>query len=417
MAVPALLLAAAAATWAVDPGTSGVLVEDHRAPVVTVTVEFPVGTWSPWAREHHAEDAFVFQDDDPDRTLRKRADALAAEIGLAMGDRSASLTLRCLRPDLDATLALAKDILANTRYDRRDLKRARRERQILWRGNDTDVGFRMAQASARLLFAPGDPRRLPYEKLAQVSTDVDALRSTRNVIVRLPGRIVGFAGDLTLGEARSAASGLLPAAAASVPAGLAPKLSPITPADKRARNKDVAMRSLTQVYFAFGRDSLPWGDPRRPAFLIADHVLGGHFYSRLYVALRHDAGDTYGAGTREDGDVVPDAYAATTFSRADNAGSIEAKLRAALIAFREKGISEEERAGAISYLRGNRAFDRQSAGQILRRFLTERRYGLAPGYLDELIERAASIPLDEINAFIRDYYDPAQFSMLRAVPK
>lgn len=417
MAVPALLLAAAVATFTVDAGTTGALVEDHRAPVVSITVEFPVGTWSPWARAHHAGDAWVFQDDDPDRRLRKRADALAAEVALDMGDRSAFLTLRCLKSDLDATLALAKDILANTRFDRHDLKRARRERQILWRGNETDVGFRMAQATARSLFAAGDPRRMPYEKLEQVSTDVEALVSARDLVVRLPGRIVGFAGDLTLEEARQAASGWLPAPLASVPDGLAPQLSPITPAAGRAKNQDVAIRSLTQVYFALGRDSLPWNDPRRPAFLIADHVLGGHFYSRLYVALRHDAGDTYGAGTREDGDVVPDAYTATTFSRADNAGSIEAKLRATMTVFHDQGISEEERAGAISYLRGSRAFDRQSARQILRRFLTERRYGLAPGSLDEQIERAASLSLPDINAFIRDFYDPAQFSMLRAVAR
>ena len=47
MVVPALLLAAAVATWTVDAGTQGVLVEDHRAPLVAVTIEFPVGTWSP----------------------------------------------------------------------------------------------------------------------------------------------------------------------------------------------------------------------------------------------------------------------------------------------------------------------------------------------------------------------------------
>jgi predicted Zn-dependent peptidase len=175
------------------------------------------------------------------------------------------------------------------------------------------------------------------------------------------------------------------------------------------------MRKLTQVYLALGRDSLPWTDPRRPAFLVADHVLGGHFYSRLYVALRHDAGDTYGAGTSDRGDVVPGTYAASTFTRAENAKAIEAKLRGVMNVFQEKGITEEERASAVSYLRGNRAFDRQSAGQVLGRFMTERRLGLAPGFLDEQIERASTLSLDEINAFIREFYDPSQYSMLRAV--
>jgi len=305
MVVPALLLAAQVLTWTVDAGTLGALVEDHRAPLVTVTVEFPVGTWSPWARAHDAGDAFAFQDDDPGRSLRKRADALAATIDLGMGRRSATMSLRCLKDDLDATLLLAKEVLANTRYDEHELKRAQRERKLRWRGLETDVGFRTNQAAARLIFAPDDPRRLPFEKPEPVEADVAKLVATRDLLIRLPGRVVGFAGDLTPEEAKRAAEGLLPEADAAVPDGIEPRFLPLVPASSRRRNVDVEMRKLTQVYLEYDRDSLPWNDPRRPAFLIADHVLGGHFYSRLYVALRHDAGDTYGAGTSEAGDVVP----------------------------------------------------------------------------------------------------------------
>ena len=153
MAVPALLLAAAVATWTADEGTLGALVEDHRAPIVELVIEFPVGTWSTWARSRHAEDAFVHQDDDPGHALRKRADALAVSIDLDMGRRHAALDLRFLKSDLAAALALAKDVLANTRYDEHELKRAGREKSILWRGNKTDVAFRMGQAMARRLFS------------------------------------------------------------------------------------------------------------------------------------------------------------------------------------------------------------------------------------------------------------------------
>jgi hypothetical protein len=49
--------------------------------------------------------------------------------------------------------------------------------------------------------------------------------------------------------------------------------------------------------------------------------------------------------------------------------------------------------------------------------MTERRLGLTPGFLDDQIERASQLSLDEINAFIRGFYDPALFTMLRAVPE
>jgi predicted Zn-dependent peptidase len=416
MALPALLLAAAVATWDVDPATAGALVEDHRAPVITITVEFPVGSWSSWAKETHATDGFEFADNDPGRVSKKRADALAAELSIDLGGRSSSLTIRCLKDDLAAAVGLAKDVLTNAEYDVHALKRAGRERSILWRGNKTDVSFLMARSMARELFAPADPRRLPYERFEKVATDPKKIAAARDVLVRLPGRIVAFAGDLTLAEAKRAADGLLPAAG-EAPRGVAPTLSPISPPGSRASRRDIPIRNLTQVYLAYGRDSLPWNDGRRPAFLVADHVLGGHFYSRLYMALRHESGDTYGAGTTERGDVVPGSYAASTFTRADNAGAIEAKLTAAMSVFRERGITEEERAAAVAYLRGNRALSRQSAGQILARYLSERRLSLPAGFLDDQIEQAAKVPLSDINAFIREFYDPAQFSMLRAVPQ
>lgn len=418
MAVPALLLAAAVATWTVDAGTQGALVEDHRAPTVSVRVEFPIGAASPWARAHHAVEAFGWQQNDPERALKRRADALGVDLSVGMGNRSAALRGRCLKRDLDAMLALVRDVLSNTRYDEKDIKRTERERSIQWRGNETDVQFRLGQAAARMLFEdPKDPRRRYYEKPEGLERRSEALAAARDAVVRSPGRVIGFAGDLTPDEARRAADGLLPPADARVIADSAPQWGPVVPASRRPKDTSIPMRKLTQVYFAYGRDSLPWSDPSRPAFLIADHVLGGHFYSRLYVALRHEAGDTYGAGTDERGDVVPGAYGAATFTRAANAAAIEAKLRETIAVFREKGITEDERAKAVGYLTGRRAFGRQSPEQILDRALSEARLGLAPGYLDDVVDRASKLSLDEINAFIRDFYDPAQFSMIRAVPK
>jgi hypothetical protein len=49
--------------------------------------------------------------------------------------------------------------------------------------------------------------------------------------------------------------------------------------------------------------------------------------------------------------------------------------------------------------------------------MMERRLGVAPGYLDEQVERTSTLSLEEINAFIHEFYDPARFSMLRAVPE
>ena len=83
----------------------------------------------------------------------------------------------------------------------------------------------------------------------------------------------------------------------------------------------------------------------------------------------------------------------------------------------EHGISAEEREAAAGYLTGRRPFRRQSPDQVLSRYLTERALGLESGFFDDAIERAAHLPLEEVNAFIRRFYDPAAFGLVRVEPR
>lgn len=269
----------------------------------------------------------------------------------------------------------------------------------------------------RVLFASRDPRRTPYEKQEHVPRDTRRLALCRDTLVRSPGRVIGFAGDLTRAEAETRARGLLPPALDAPPASFAPDLSPLLPPEQRPREKEVRLARLTQTYFALAREGPAITDREVPAFLVADHVLGGHFYSRLYVALRHGEGDTYATGTIREGEPATGAYAAWTYSRNANAAATEAKLRRVLVELHERGITEEERRDAVGFMRGRRAFTAQSPGQVLDRILWERSRGLAPGYRDALPDRAAALTLDEINQFARRFYDPARFTMIRVATR
>jgi len=401
--------------WSVDGETDGLLVEDHRVPLVSLRLEFPVGVWSPWARRAHAEEGFEIGLHDSAGALRARADALAAGLALSMDERSARLSASCLKEDLPAVLALVRDVLAGRDFDRRELKRMRKEEQISWESSEKDPSFRASQAEARALFAPDDPRRIPWEKPDKLETRVESLAVARDAVVRLPGRVIAFAGDLRREEAEAAAASLLPATAPA-PSDIAPVFDRLAPA--RARESEISERipRLTQVYFSLVRTSLPMNDPDYPAFTIADHILGGHFYSRLYVALRHEGGETYGAGTSDFEDVVPGPYGLFTFTRTDNAAATEKKLREVLRVFHERGITEQERADALGYLQGQRLFERQTAGQSLSRLLWERRMGLPRGFVDETLARASRLDLEQINAFITRFYDPREFFLVRVEP-
>jgi len=407
-------VAGALGSLSLEEGTDLVLLEDHRVPLVDLVIEFPVGSWSPWARKHHAEEAFTIQLHDPENRLRARADELGLALALIVEPWSSRLEISCLREDLEATLALVRELLANREFDRDELKRWKKERALGWAASRKDPHFVLAQAQARIFFSPGDPRRRGWEQPREPRLDVGRLAAVRDQVVRLPGRVIALAGDLSRDEARRAAVDLLPPVLAQPPAGLDPILPPLAAGGRKDRV--IPLRGLNQVYFAYGRPSLDYQDEDWPAFMVADHVLGGHFYSRLYVALRHRGGETYGARTINRGGVAVDSYALTTYTRSANAGTAERKLREVLSRFWAGGITAEERRDAIGFLRGRRLLARQAPEQVLGRTLWERRHGFPGGFRDQLVERAAELSRDEINAFIRRFYDPAGFVMIRVVP-
>ncbi len=403
-------------SWEVAPGTDAALVEDHRVPVVRLVLEFPAGSWSPWMREIHGEEAFRGQLYDPEGELRRRADQLALNLRFKVRAWSSEISATFLREDLDDVVELLREILANRRIDRRELKRWKKERRIRWKASLKTPFFRLEQEGARSLFRSGDPRRFAWEEPEPLSTDVDKLARARDRLIRLPGRIIGFAGGIDLDDARRVATELLPLVEVDIPDGLDPEFASVVEHSDRREDRSLTLPSLTQVYFMYGRNSPIFLDPDYPAFLIADHVLGGHFHSRLYEALRHDEGDTYGARTSGAGSVVEQHYRMQTFTRLDNAERTETKLRDILRDFHAAGITEEERVAAVGFLQGRLAFGRQMPWQILYRFLGERRLGLPHGHRDDLVQRASELSLDEINAFIGRFYDPGHYTMLKLGP-
>jgi hypothetical protein len=199
-----------AVRWSVDAATTGLLVEDHRVPLVTVQLRFPAGEWSPWVARSGADVAFGIQSRDPAGTLRQRADRLAAPIVLSVAPRWSTLSVTCLKEDLPAVLQLVRDVLANRDFDRAELARRRQGAELEWKASLKQPRFMGLQAGARMLYGPDDPRRKAYEAPADPVSDPAKLAAARDALVRLPGRSIGFAGALTAGEAQRFAATLLP---------------------------------------------------------------------------------------------------------------------------------------------------------------------------------------------------------------
>lgn len=433
LALASLLVALAFASWANDAEQAAIeqwrmgddavfLLEDRRTPLVDVRIEFPIGMWSAWAQESNAADAFAIQTHDPERRLLARADRLGVELNIGMGAVSAWLQANCLAEDTPALIELMRDVLANRDFDTAELRRRHRQRDLAWNASSKDPRFVLTQASTGLLLIEGDPRRRPWEEPTTGSTRRARLLAARDAVVRLPGRTIAMSGSISRTELEPMLADLLPSSES--PGEGFPvinnhdTLQPLRPAEDRPSTHTEALPRLTQVYLALVRDGLPIQHADQAAYRIANHVLTGHFYSRMYVALRHDAGETYTVNASDYGTIHrPRVYILQTYTRTANADRTERILQDTLATFHAGGITEQERQEALGNLAGRRLFARQTPRQVLAEQLTERRLGLPAGLFADLPTQAAKLTLADINAFITHFYNPQEFSLVRIEPE
>jgi zinc protease len=400
---------------ALDSGDTLVVLEDHRAPLAYVIVRWPTGTLNPWFRDN-AWAAWDLAKQDPEGELAERADAMSATVSFNASGRYVSASVSCLRADLPDALDLLQDIWSAPELDGRELRRMRQGVRLEWKANLKSPVFQRSMAMEKGLYVEGDVRRDDVDGPRSLPRSTARLVEARNVVVHLPGRTVGVAGDVTQADAEALVAGLLPAPRDPGVDVAVPEMLPVIPRAQRPDRTEVEIEGLTQAYLGVYRDSLVFTDPEYPAQLVAQHVLGGHFGSRLNTALRHDLGATYGANASGGAGHSARVFALQTSTQAERADEVEQVLLSTLEAFWQDGITAQEHQDTLRFLLGREAFAQQAPWGALRGWMWSHMLGY-PQQFDRASKiGAAAMDLDDINAFIRDFYDPEQFAVVVVGP-
>lgn len=397
--------------WAVDGGTHAILVEDRRVDRVVLVAQFPVGRWSRSARATGTDRAFLAQDLDVGRAFSRRADSLGATLALRFGPRAATVTVTVLSERLDDAVALVRDLLRNDAFDVAAVRRRDRARRIEFRQRERLPDHVAWRALVRAWLDESDPRLADWELPAKTPRSSAKIASLRDAVVRRPGRVVGLAGDVDRDHAAGIVSGLLPPIDDALPDDAAPRIPPLR--ESPAGPARVGLPGLTQAYVAWGRPSVPLTSEDYLAFAIADHVLAGHFHSRLYRALRHDSGRTYAVSSSFPASPDPGVYGIATFTRTEEIAGLEETLEDELRRFARDGVTPEELADAVAHFTGRRVLRLRTPEGILRERLREIRMRLPAGFLGTLPEKASRIGVEDVREFARRWYDPDVFGRIR----
>ncbi len=331
--------------------------------------------------------------------VEESIDALGASLGIETAPSYTRLSGAVIKRNFARFMALLSHLLREPAFRAVDLAQAKRETlSDLIENRDNDRGL-AAREFRRTVF--GDHA---YAR-SVVGTQASIKRITRNNLLshfathyRAPNMIFGFAGDITLAEAKA----VVDLEFGKIPRGVVPKEK--TPEPKPLRGRRVVIvdkpaRSQTQVFIG-GLGTNP-RDSDHVALAVANTVFGGTFTSRLMREVRSVRGWSYGASSRLGSDRKREAFYMWTFPAATDAVACVALELDLLETLLKKGITKKELRFAQNYLANSNAFEIDTPIKRLDQRVDIELYNLPRDYFSKHIEQVRAVSLTAANRALK----------------
>lgn len=331
--------------------------------------------------------------------IESAVDRLGGDIGFDVGPSTISLHGQVIRRNLQPFVELIAKILGTPTFDAAELDRLKREtvaELIESRDNDRALS---ALAFRRALFeghpygrsAAGRPNTLG----ALTRDDVLATYARRFVQSDV---VLGFAGAITLDEAKTLGS-LLVHSVAEGPRVETVLPEPTAPIGRRLFFVDKPERTQTQILI--GSLGTHPRDPDHWPLVAATAVFGGTFTSRMMREIRSKRGWSYGTSARLSIERKRHAFtmgAAPGATECAPCVALELELLATLTT---KGITPRELAFIKNYMTRSHAFELDTAPKRLGQVLEAELLDLPDDYHTGYLEHVRAVTLEQANEALR----------------
>ena len=339
--------------------------------------------------------------------LARRQKSLATSLSTTAEYDHVSLSLTLLTEHFEGGLGLLADILQRPEFRSEDLDRLKKAHlSTLVRQLDEapELGDRMLRAALHGERTPyghpsdGTPAALESFTRGQVRAFYESHYGPENLLLVVVG-------DASVEQVKGAAASCFGGWAA----GRAAPASPPIEEESAARPGLLLVDKpgAPQSYITAAVPALSRQDPRYPAFLVFNAVLGGQFTSRINMNLREDKGYTYGARSYTDSKhgILPWVF--YTAVQADKTVESLLEVKGEVIRIgNERPVSGEEFANARAnlVLRFPQGFETQ--GQLAQMLRSLWVYGLPEDYHERLLARLKALSLDEVREAAARVVDP-----------
>ena len=332
-------------------------------------------------------------------------DRLGGELSIDLSTSSLGVHAQVIGRNVEPFIDLVARLLSSPTFPLDEFERLKRETAAeILESRDNDRA--LAQRFFRQAVFAGHPyARGSNGTLASVEAIREAdVRACYAKHFSRANAVVGFAGDVTLDQARALGTRLL--AGLPVGASVADPVPPTPPIHGRHLVLvDKPERTQTQIMIG-GIGTSP-RDEDHVALSVSNAIFGGSFTSRLMKAVRSERGWSYGAYSRLGIDRQRQAFSLWTFPQATDAGpciGLELELLASWV---DGGVTPAELDFIKQFLIRSQAFEVDTAPKRLHQALDVEVVGLPKDYHSGFAAKVAQVTTEQANAAVKRRILPA----------
>lgn len=407
---------------ALPNGLSILILEDHRVPMVrlTLTSKRGAGAVAPeqaGLAEFTAELMNRGAGDRDALALAQAVDEIGASLAISAGWDSMTVSVEGLSRDFPRLLEILRDVVRSPRMDVEEANKTRREQLAALESAKDNPGTLASWHAMKVLYPE---HRYGYPVSGETET-VEKLEApaARDLHRRyfVPGNaIASVSGDI---DPKTVQQKLSDAFADWEP-GSEPAETPAppirTPQDRRV--VIVNKPDLVQARVIVGQDGIQRTDPRRIAAGLLNDTLGGSgFSSRLMKTLRSDEGLTYGVHS---GFVLrrkPGPFLVSTFTRvAETRRAVDLVLSQIEAIRGPQPQTADELAKAKSYSAGQFALGLETSAALAAALVNLEVYGLPPDSLDTYRSRVNAVTVSKTREVAEALLHPGRVAIVLLGP-
>jgi len=399
-------------------GARVLVVEDHKLPLVTITVSLRAGSLFEDAAKPGVAGLTADQLDEGTQTkdyeqIAQATERIGASLGASAGSERAVVSVSGLAENTDALVALLADVLLHPTFPADRLKRAKFQAVAQRAQEENNPQFLSGQLTRQVLYGAATPYGRPAATPAQIQgITPDDLRAFYAQHYRnAPATLIGVAGDVKAADIEKKLAAALadwPGAAGAdtaLPAGV------FRPEEKTAIYL-VDRPGSAQTFLTFANLGIRRTDPDFFPLTVANYILGGSFNSRLNQDLREEKGYTYGVSSGVSAPKYPGTWTMGGSVRNAVTAPAVGGFYSEFARMQSAPVTAAELEAAKRSLVGSFALTLESPSGVLSRLLDVVDYGLPADYWDTFPQRVQAVTPADVRRVTQTYLGTGRIQVI-----